>query len=284
MPEALAALREQEQALAARDVDAGVRLEVARAGESGLDRAALQARSAWPPRAVDAALARLSAARTLVRYDKDRGAFIAAPALQSLKQRALAAVAAHHAAQPLADGLPREELRGTLTGDVKLLHATLESLAAEGALVVERDIVRQPAHNPSQRRVEAGRAPLAERALALWTTAALQPPRPPEAAVTLGVAPAELTPVLELLVRGGSLVRIKDLLFHRPAVDELRARLVAHLQAHGQIDAQGWKELVGASRKFSIPLAEHFDAEKVTLRVGELRRLRTLPRADDQKR
>ena len=42
----------------------------------------------------------------------------------------------------------------------------------------------------------------------------------------------------------------------------------------GQITAQEWKELVGATRKFTIPLAEHFDAEKVTLRVGEIRKLR----------
>ncbi|HEX4460419.1 MAG TPA: SelB C-terminal domain-containing protein, partial [Polyangia bacterium] len=281
LPAELTALREQESALATGDVDAGVRLEVARAGDAGLTRAALLARSAWPPRAVDAALTRASAARSIVRYDKERGAFIAAAALQSLKDRALAAVAAHHAAQPLAAGLPREELRGTLTADVKLLHATLEALALQGALVVEREIVRQPAHDPSQRRAQAGRAPLAERALALWTTAALQPPRPTEAAVTLGVPPSELAPVLELLVRGGSLVRVKDLLFHKPSVAALCARLVAHLQTHGQIDAQGWKELVGASRKFSIPLAEHFDAERVTLRVGDARKLRNPP---DQKR
>jgi selenocysteine-specific elongation factor len=31
---------------------------------------------------------------------------------------------------------------------------------------------------------------------------------------------------------------------------------------------------VGATRKFAIPLAEYFDAEKVTLRVGDLRKLR----------
>jgi len=40
------------------------------------------------------------------------------------------------------------------------------------------------------------------------------------------------------------------------------------------IDAQQWKELTGASRKFSIPLAEYFDAERITLRVGDLRRRR----------
>ena len=32
--------------------------------------------------------------------------------------------------------------------------------------------------------------------------------------------------------------------------------------------------MTGVSRKFSIPLAEHFDGEKLTLRVGEVRKLR----------
>jgi selenocysteine-specific elongation factor len=57
-------------------------------------------------------------------------------------------------------------------------------------------------------------------------------------------------------------------------LDELRAALRAHLAAHGQITAQEWKALVGSSRKWAIPLAEHFDAEKVTIRVGEIRKLR----------
>ncbi|HEX9105327.1 MAG TPA: SelB C-terminal domain-containing protein, partial [Polyangia bacterium] len=93
---------------------------------------------------------------------------------------------------------------------------------------------------------------------------------------SLSVEPRELGPVIELLVRGGSLVRMKDLVFHAPAVAALRERLVAHLKAHAQITPQEWKELVGASRKFAIPLAEHFDGEKLTMRVGEVRKLRGL--------
>ena len=52
------------------------------------------------------------------------------------------------------------------------------------------------------------------------------------------------------------------------------AALLAHLEKHGQITPLEWKDIVGASRKYSIPLAEHFDAEKLTLRVGEIRKLR----------
>jgi len=275
-PEALAALRDSERALGAHDVDAHVRLEVARAGEAGLARAALQMRVPYTPRAVDAALAKLSASRALVRFDKERGAVIAEPALAALKQRAVAAVAAFHAAQPLAPGMPREELRGKVADDPKLLHLVVESLATDGALVADRDTLRLPAHDPARDRARAGLAPLAERTLALYATAALQPPRPVEAAASLSVDPRELAPVIDLLVRGGSLVRMKDLVFHAPAVDTLRERLVAHLKAHAQITPQEWKELVGASRKFAIPLAEHFDGEKLTMRVGEVRKLRGL--------
>jgi selenocysteine-specific elongation factor len=67
---------------------------------------------------------------------------------------------------------------------------------------------------------------------------------------------------------------VQDLLFHRAAVDALAQKLVAFLREHGKITPQEWKDLVGATRKFAIPLAEHFDAEKLTLRVGDTRKLR----------
>jgi selenocysteine-specific elongation factor len=276
--DALAALRENERAAAANhgagDVEARVGLEVARAGTAGITRAALQMRLGYPPRAVEAALGKLSASRALLRYDKERGAVVGKAALEALAQAALAAVDTFHAAQPLAAGMPREELREKVTGEVKLLHLVLETLAADGAVVVERDTVHRPSHAPARDQARASLQPVAERALALFAGGGLAPPRPVEAAASLGVDARELQPVLELLVRGGSLIRVKDLLFDKLAVDGLRARLVAHLQSRGQITPQEWKEMVGASRKFAIPLAEHFDAEKLTLRVGEGRKLR----------
>jgi selenocysteine-specific elongation factor len=261
---------------AGHDADARVRLEVERAGPKGIVRAELQMRLPFSVRVTDGALTRLGTARAIVRYDKERGACIARPALDELTHDAVAAVDAFHAAHPLVPGMPREELRAKVSDDVKLLHLVLETLAADKALVVERDTVRRPSHDPARTRAQHDLAPLAQRTLALFTAAALQPPRPVEAAATLGVDPRALSPVLDVLVRGGSLVRVKDLLFATPAVDELREKLRVHLQAKREITPQEWKELVGASRKFAIPLAEHFDGEKLTMRVGEVRRLRGL--------
>jgi selenocysteine-specific elongation factor len=269
-PDLLATLRANEQAAP----DERVRLEVERAGERGILRTELQMRVPHNPKVVEASLSRLQASRQIVRFDKERGALVGQRALEALKQRALDAVTAFHAAQPLQAGMPREELRSKVTGDVRLLHVVLETLAQEKKLAVEREVVRLPGHDAARSTAAKGLEPLAERVVALWEQAGLQPPRPAEAVVALKCDANELARAIDLLARGGTLVKVKDLVFHRRALDDLRERLVAHLTAKGTIDPQGWKEMVGASRKFAIPLAEHFDAEKLTLRVGDLRKLR----------
>jgi len=93
-------------------------------------------------------------------------------------------------------------------------------------------------------------------------------------AAELRAEPGQVSAALKLLIDGGELVKVSDLYFARAAVDELRGRLVAFLEKEGQLSPTQWKELVGQSRKFTIPLAEYFDAQKVTLRVGDLRKLR----------
>jgi selenocysteine-specific elongation factor len=270
-PETLAALRSEE---VAPTVDERVALVVERSGAAGFSSAALQMRVPDPPRAVDAALGRLSAARRLVRYDKERQAFIARAAIDALKETTLTAVREHHAAQPLDPGVGREALKAKVSTDPKLLHLVIEALIAERKLVGDRERVRLAEHDPGRARAASGLDALADRLAARYADAGLSPPRPAEVAAALAIDPKEVDRAVEVLVRSGALLRMKDLVFHRGAVDGLRARLIAHLTAHGQITAQEWKELVGATRKYAIPLAEHFDVEKLTIRVGEVRKLR----------
>ncbi len=84
-----------------------------------------------------------------------------------------------------------------------------------------------------------------------------------------------MTAVLKLLAADGRAVRVSpEIWFDGAAVAGLRARLVEHLRARREITTQEFKDMVGATRKHVIPLAEYFDREKVTLRVGERRVLR----------
>jgi selenocysteine-specific elongation factor len=92
-----------------------------------------------------------------------------------------------------------------------------------------------------------------------------------------GIRPSdvrEFDKTLEGLVRAGAVWRIKELYFDPAAVEALKGKLVSYLAERGEIAVPEFKELSGLTRKYLIPLLEHFDLTKVTLRVGDKRVLR----------
>jgi selenocysteine-specific elongation factor len=247
-----------------------VALEVRAAGLSGIARDELKGRLPLVPRALDRALERLGSQGVLVRFDREQQGWAHRDALGDLRERIVAAVDRYHAEQPLRAGAGREEIRSKLPADlpVKLFHAAIEQLVAAGDLDTDRESIRRRGH-----RVQAtaeGLAPLKARVEAALRAGGLSPPRPAE----IDGDGKQVQDALRLLIEEGAVVKVQDLYFCRAAVDDLRARLVAFLEKNGQITAQQWKDLCAATRKFTIPLGEHFDAEKLTLRVGDARKLR----------
>jgi selenocysteine-specific elongation factor len=70
------------------------------------------------------------------------------------------------------------------------------------------------------------------------------------------------------------LIKISDdLVFHRTALEQLKAQLIAQKTKSPDIDLSGFKELAGVSRKYAIPLLEYLDRERVTQRVGDRRKI-----------
>ncbi len=81
--------------------------------------------------------------------------------------------------------------------------------------------------------------------------------------------------MLEHLVREGRVARVaQGLFFDAAAVESLRARVSAYLEEHGQVDPAAYKQLTGQTRKHTVPLMEYFDAQKLTVRRGNVRVLR----------
>ena len=77
------------------------------------------------------------------------------------------------------------------------------------------------------------------------------------------------------MVKDGILIKVKeDLYFHGKAIEQLKKRLIAYLKEKGEMDTPQFKEMTGASRKYTIPLIEYFDQIQLTVRVGDSRILR----------
>jgi selenocysteine-specific elongation factor len=264
----------QLEVLARGEPDARVGAVVAMAGPAGILEAALPGRTALPPRGIAQSLERLSSRGEALLFDREHRAWASGELARALSERLVAAVAAFHRDRPLAAGIGREELRAALPpiADARLFQRLLAQLVDRGALALEGDAVRRPEHHAG--RGGAG-GELKERVAAALARGGLAPPWLAELPAAAGAPAGEVQAVLKLLVAEGRALRISaELYFDAAAVAGLRERLVGHLRARREITTQEFKELVGATRKHVIPLAEYFDREKVTLRVGEKRVLR----------
>ena len=88
-------------------------------------------------------------------------------------------------------------------------------------------------------------------------------------------APERINRVLAYLVENGTVARLRDdVLFHKDAVREASDIITQAIRERGPIEAAQFRDLVGGSRKYVIPLLEHLDSLGVTRRDGNKRVLR----------
>ncbi|HET6145983.1 MAG TPA: selenocysteine-specific translation elongation factor [Polyangia bacterium] len=265
--------RIRRSAHAAPDELVGFELEAA--GAAGITARELRARTGAAPQVLERAIHQALSRRLAVTLDRDTGRVVTLAALTEPKRRIVQALDDFHGREPLLPGISREQLR-TAAGaavDARVFVVALAELDREGLIEEDRDLVRRRGFSVTV--AEARSEDLVGRVRAALAAQGLGPASLATLAQELRVTEGATSSALEILVRRGDVVRVKsDLFFHHDAVAGLRASLRDFLRAKGQITAQEFKQLTQQSRKYAIPLAEYFDAEKVTLRVGEIRKLR----------
>ena len=194
-----------------------------------------------------------------------------APLVAGLEQKLLAAVAEHHRASPLSEGLPREEARERVFGRASpaLFEDLLRRLSAAGR-IAGRDRLTQPGRGVSLSPEEARALEGLDR---VFREAGLAPPDLAAAAAAAGVTPAVADRTSMLLIRQKTLIKVESLFFHASALERLKQEVRA-LKGQGgpaTLDVAGFKERYGISRKYAIPLLEWLDRERITRRAGDAR-------------
>ena len=246
-------------------VEAAVLAFVEERGESGLRVASLISRAGLDPSAAEACTRRLTENGQVVRV---ADLLVSQAVLQSLGERLLAALKAHHDAQPLSEGLAREEARERLFGRSSghVFEHVLATLAANHQIVA-RDRLALAAHRVSLSNEDSRIRDDIEQVM---KGAGLAPPDLATLQGLVGASAAAVDRVSGLLVRQKRLIKLDALLFH----DEALARLkddVRALKQNARVDVPAFKERYGITRKFAIPLLEYLDRERVTRRVGDAR-------------
>jgi selenocysteine-specific elongation factor len=238
---------------------------------AGIDTPMLRARTGLGAEAIGRGIEPAAAAGTIVPLPSRPVRFIAGAVYGGLLSRVTGALQEFHRKEPLHRGLPREEIRTRVLADAhpEVFRCLLADLAGRGLTKQDKDLVALASHrvdfNPRESRLLGD----LEQA---FLEAGANPPSLQEVTARLLADPAEAAKLVHLLVARGRLVRIPDArVFHVEAIEALKRRLWEKRAVNPTIDVGEFKGLSGTSRKYAIPLLEHFDQIHVTRREGNVR-------------
>ena len=203
----------------------------------------------------------------------DTGWYLHADALDALTRELRRYLETYHRQNPLKPNISIEELRAKVRalGESVCLMA-LEELRQHGEVVVERDRVRLATH---QVALDDTRERILNELEAEFLAAGYQPPRVEDLFAKLSIGKGHDKALLQVLLDQGRAVRLKEnVVFHRSNLAKAESLLVQFLRDHREITPIEFKDLLGISRKYAIPMLEYFDSQKITIRVGDKRILR----------
>ena len=237
-------------------------------GYRGLPRAAVLSRAGASPDEGDRAIARLVSARRIAVVGD---LLISRELLDRTAESLVATLAAHHASDPLSEGLHREEARERLMprAPAAVFDAVVAPLAASGK-VASRERLSLVGHSVSLSSEELR---IRDALVRLYFDAGLAPPDQTSARAAVGGDDRTADRIVALLIRQRALVKVDTLLFHADRLEALKEDL-RRLKGGGQtirLDVGTFKERYGVTRKFAIPLLQYLDRERVTRRVGDSR-------------
>ena len=197
-----------------------------------------------------------------------------------LREQMLRLLKAFHSTHALVPGMDMEELRGKLRWELapKVFRAVIELFLGEKIIGREENLLRLATH-----RVQLGgqEKVLMDKIKQILGIQPLAPPDLKELEKQAGVSRQRLTEVIRLLERDGSVIRVTtDMYFLASSIEQLRATLKNYLTDKGEMTAASFRDLINSSRKYTIPLLEYFDRDGLTIRIGDVRRLKSSPPAD----
>jgi selenocysteine-specific elongation factor len=206
------------------------------------------------------------------------GAWLHAEAIDRTAAAALRSIEAFHAAHPERGGISREELGSGLPAAPELLNLVVETLLQSKQVERSGSFL---ARGGWRARLSEADQRLCDRIAAKLRQSGWNPPALEELALSLGELLPRVTAMTRLLAERGMVVRLQERVWmHRDAVaagQEAAMKLFAQAASFTTME---FRDALGVSRKYAVPLLDHLDKLRFTVRNGNSR----TPGAEARKR
>lgn len=240
----------------------------------GLTKDQLKIMTNLPDKKLELVMKDLQAKQAIHIFDREEMRFIGAETLNELSQELLNFVQEFHKKNPLLAGISRAEIKSNWGRGLppKLVHFILEKTLKKNLLCSEQEVLRHPEHKVA---LKEDQNKLKQQILKTFLQAGQTPPTLKALLDKIGANKEQVLPVLGLLCKEGVLIKVKDeLYFHTQAIDQTIAQIQKFFTREAELTPSKFKDLTGLSRKYAIPLLEYLDRAKVTIRIGDIRKLR----------
>jgi selenocysteine-specific elongation factor len=180
--------------------------------------------------------------------------------------RILDAVESFHRAHADQAGMPRQALAAATGKDDELNLMALESLVQGGRVRSNGVVVALAGWKP---HVSDPARELNEHIAAAFQKAGWAPPAPEEIVLKPGLSREGVHRSIRWLLELGVLVRLDDrVVMHRDAIEAGQRAALQLFQQQAAFTTMQFRDALGVSRKFAVPLLDHLDRTRFTVRSG----------------
>lgn len=188
---------------------------------------------------------------------------------QKLKEQMVKKVEEFVKANPWSVGILKEELKGRFPAlsDRKVYETLLTELEREGQFELERErvLLGGGKGKPSTREQE-----IKDKVERIYRKQKYSPPTGEEIKAMFDKDGLLARKMVDMLVVEKKLVKVgSDMCFHATAIEAMRQSVIDFLKNNGKMTVAEFRDLIGTSRKYALPLIQHFDRLKITKRVGD---------------
>ena len=207
-------------------------------------------------------------------------AYVDATAFAQFATRVAGELAILHEAQPWAMGATSLILSRTLGIAEPLLLRLLMALADEGRIALRQGYYSTTDHQP---KLSNEQRAFFEEYVPFDAATPFLPVLLDEVTTHVRQSPIPgLSRAFETLLARGVLVKVGDALYRGAQIERAHERVDAFITQSGKMTMAEFRDLLGTSRKYAVPLLEWFDARGITVRSGDHRMLRMRKGAREQ--
>jgi selenocysteine-specific elongation factor len=224
----------------------------------------------------EAAIARLVEAEVL--EDLGAGGWLVAPRLAELAQRVAGELERYHDAHAWSWGMTATHACELLDLPPRSFKGLSRALRRDPRIVVRHGHL---AHRDREPELSGKQIERREQILARVEEGGIRPPALGDLSQKLGIAAADMKPLVRMLVDEGIVRVIGSNLLSSRVYEQVRGQLRELFEIRTEVGLAEFREATGASRNLAWSLLDAFDGEGLTRKVGDVRVLAASREGDE---